>query len=126
MDITKHLVKPVEVEIRGEKVKMKPLRTKHYLLVSRYSYLLIKAQAIGEKNRKNGTMEEMSRADQEELAKIELELAFLTLSEMFEGLTKEQFDELPRDIINEVMNKFWEINNPNQGELEEAKKELLN
>jgi hypothetical protein len=125
MDITKHLAKPIEVEIRGEKVQMKPLRTKHYLLVSRYQYLAIKSQHLAKENQKNGTLKELSKEEQEELFKLDLELAFLTLSEMFEGLTRKEFEELPMEVINEVMSKFWEINNPNQDELEDAKRKLV-
>lgn len=125
MNITKHLVKPIEVEILGEKVSMKPLRTKHYLIVSRYQYLALKARALAEENKKNGTRKELSKEEQKELVDLDLELAFLTLSEMFEGLTKEEFEELPMSVINEIMGKFWEINNPSQDEIEQAKKELL-
>ncbi len=125
MDITRHLAKPIEVEILGEKVQMKPLRTKHYLLVSRYQYLALKAKHLAEQNKKNGTSKELSKEEQKELFDLDLELAFLTLSEMFEGLTKKEFEELPMEVINEVMDKFWEINNPNQDELDDAKKKLL-
>lgn len=125
MDITKHLVKPVEVEILGEKVQMKPLRAKHYLLVSRYQYLAMKAKALYEENKKNGTNKELSKAEQDELIDLDMKLARLTLDEMFGGLKDEEFSELPMKVISEVMNKFWEINNPNQDELDEARKELL-
>lgn len=125
MDITKHLVKPVEVEVLGEKIKIKPLRTKHYLITSRYSYLALKAKKIAEDNKKNGTMNELSKEDCEELMSLDLELSYLTLAEISPELTKEQFDELPQKVVQEVMNAFWKVNDPSSEELEAAKKELL-
>jgi hypothetical protein len=124
MDITKHLVKPVEVEILGEKVFMKPLRAKHFVLVSKYQYLLAKAHMISKENAKNGTQFTLSDEDKNELLNLELELSFATLSEISPGITRLEFDELPMDVIQEIMNNFWEINDPNKDELEKAKKEL--
>ena len=126
MDITKHLVKPVEVEILGEKVQMKPLRAKHYLIVSKLQYLSLKATQIAKYNEKNkDNPRELSKDERKELVELDIELSFLTLSEIFEGLKRSEFDELPIDVISNVMEVFWKINNPNTGEFEKAKKELL-
>ncbi len=126
MDITKHLVKPVEVEILGEKVQMKPLRVKHYPIVTKLQYLSLKAQNIAKYNEKHkDSPKELSKEERKELIDLDMELSFLTLSEVFEGLTKKEFDELAILTINTIMEVFWSINNPNTGELEEAKKELL-
>lgn len=126
MDITKHLVKPVEVEILGEKVQMKPLRAKHYVIVTKLQYLSLKAQDIAEYNEKHkDNPRELSKEERQELIDLDIEISFLTLSEVFNGLKKSEFDELPIKVISTIMGVFWSINNPNTGELEEAKKELL-
>lgn len=126
MDITKHLVKPVEVEILGEKVQMKPLRTKHYLIVNKLQYLSFKGKKIAKYNKDHkDDPKEFSKEERNELMELDLELSFLTLSEIFEKLTRKEFDELSLEVVGKVMEVFWTINNPDTGELEEAKKELL-
>lgn len=125
MDITKHLVKPVKTTILGEEVEMKPLRVKHYTLVSRYQYLALKAQALSKQNEKEGTSKELSSSERDELFRLDSEISYLILSETFKDLTKEEFGELPIDVVNQVMAVFWKLNNPDDDELEEAKKQLL-
>lgn len=126
MDITKHLVKPVEVEILGEKVQMKPLRVKHYPIVTKLQYISLKAQNIAKYNENHkDNPKELSKVERQELIDLDIELSFLTLSEVFDGLKKSEYDELPIKVISIIMGVFWSINNPNTGELEEAKKELL-
>jgi hypothetical protein len=51
------------------------------------------------------------------------ELAFITLKQIFPTATKDDFDKLSSQALNEIMTVFWEVNSDQ--EEEEAKKILL-
>ena len=113
MDIDRFLAKPVEVEIAGEKVMIKPLTTKFYPLVVKLSYYDQK-MLTAQSRLKDGeelilenifTPEELSKR-----AEIELEIAYRTMEITFEGMTREKFEQMNITVIQEIMKGAMKAN----------------
>lgn len=127
MDIDRFLAKPVEVEIQGEKVMIKPLTTKFYPLIAKlgyYSQRILSARAKlkqGEKLNLDGLF---SADEMEARARIESEIAYLTFEKTFEGITREKFEEMPVAVIDEIMKGALKANGLTEEKLEEIQKAL--
>jgi hypothetical protein len=119
MDINKFLLKPVEIEMFGEKVPIKPLSTKFYPL-------LIKSQRIeADILNKVKNKEEITDSDFEDKANIDQEIAFKVMSDIFPELTRKQFDDdLPFEIIREIMSAVLKASGITDEKLEEASEKL--
>jgi len=130
MDVDRFLAKPVEVEVAGEKVMIKPLTTEFYPLLVKLSYYDQKVLAAQSKLKKGEELDVGSIFTPEELecrARIESEIAYRTLDDSFEGMTQEKFAQMSITVINEIMkgamkangltdekiNKFKELLKPN-------------
>lgn len=106
MNIDRFLAKPVEVEIRGEKVMIKPLTTEFYPLITKLSYYSQKVLSAQSKLKKGEELligDIFTPDELEARAKIELEIAYLTFEETFEGMTREKFKEIESKAITEIM-----------------------
>jgi hypothetical protein len=127
MDVDRFLAKPIEVEIMGEKVLIKPLTTDCYPLISKlafYSQRIIKARnklRPGEEL----DLEGLFTADElEKRAEIDKEIAYRTMDATFEDMTREKFKYMPSSIIEEIMKGALKANGLTDEKLEEIKKAL--
>ena len=119
MDINRFLSKPVEVEMFGEIIPIRPLTTKFYPL-------LVKSQRIEmeilSKSKKGETI-----SDDQYTAKanIDQEIAYSVMSDIFPELTRIQFDnEIPVEIIYKIMNGVLKASGITDEQLIEATNKL--
>ncbi len=127
MDIDRFLAKPIEVEIRGEKVMIKPLTTEFYPLITKLSYYSQKILIAQSKIKKDDVLIISDIFTPEELeakAKIELEIAYLTFEQTFEGMTRGKFKEMESKVIDEIMAGVMEANGLTDEKLAEIVKGL--
>jgi len=113
MDIDRFLAKPVEVEIAGEKVLIKPLTTNFYPLVVKLSYYDNKLLSAKSKLKEGEEMDLTSILTPKELserAEVELEIAYRTMDSTFEGMTKEKFNQMNITVIEEIMKGAMKAN----------------
>ena len=113
MDIDRFLAKPVEVEIAGEKVMIKPLTTEFYPLVVELSYYDNKLLSAKSKLKEGEEMDLTSILTPKELserAEVELEIAYRTMDSTFEGMTKEKFNQMNITVIEEIMKGAMKAN----------------
>lgn len=121
MKLERFLLKPVEIEILGEMVPIKPLSTKYYplLLRSQRSQMALFEKI---KNKK-----EISDKEYDAKYELDMEIAFLVLSDTFPELTKEQFDnEIPERIIGPVIEAVFKASGLTDEDLEKASEVLKN
>ena len=127
MDIDRFLAKPVEVEIQGEKVMVKPLTTEFYPLTTKLSYYTQKILAARSKLKKGETLTLENLFTPEELekrAEIELEIAYRTFEATFEGMTREKFSQMKVTIVDEIMKGAMKANGFTDEKLAEIQKAL--
>jgi len=113
MDIDRFLAKPVEVEIAGEKVLIKPLTTNFYPLVVKLSYYDNKLLSAKSKLKEGEEVDLTSILTPKELserAEVELEIAYRTMDSTFEGMTKEKFNQMNITVIEEIMKGAMKAN----------------
>jgi len=113
MDIDRFLAKPVEVEIAGEKVMIKPLTTEFYPLVVELSYYDNKLLSAKSKLKEGEEVDLTSILTPKELserAEVELEIAYRTMDSTFEGMTKEKFNRMSITVIKEIMKGAMKAN----------------
>ena len=128
MDIDRFLAKPVEVEIRGEKVMIKPLTTEFYPLIVKLQYYtakVLRAKSLLKKGEELNLEKIFTPEELEARSKIESEIAYLTLDQTFEGMTREKFKEMGYEVIEEIMGGAMKANGLTDEKLEEIKKVLV-
>ena len=98
MDADRFMAKPVEVEIQGEKVLVEPLTARCYPLIAKLGYYSQRILSARAKLKDGETLDLEGLFTAEELEKradIELEIAFLTFENTFDGATRERFEKMP-------------------------------
>lgn len=128
MEIDRFLAKPVEVEIRGVKAMIKPLTTEFYPLITKLSYYSQKILIAQSKLKEEDILiiGDVFTPDQlEAKSKIELEIAYLTLEQNFEGVTRETFKEMDSQVINEILEGAMKANGLTDEKLAEIKNQLM-
>lgn len=128
MDIDRFLAKPVEVEVRGEKVMIKPLTTEFYPLITKLMYYDQKF-LVAKSKLKEGEVVEIDKVftaeEFEKRAEIELEIAYLTFESNFEGITREKFKDFNKDVIQEIMVGAMKANGLTDENIGDIKKVLM-
>jgi hypothetical protein len=128
MDIDRFLAKPVEVEIHGEKVMIKPLTTEFYPLTAKLSFYTQRILSARSKLKKGETLNLEGLFTVEELGKraeIEKEIAYQTFKLTFEGITREKFNEFKLSVIDEIMKGAMKANGFTDEKLEEIQNALI-
>ena len=128
MDIDRFLAKPVEVEIMGEKVMIKPLTTEFYPMVAKLGYYTQRILSARSKLKKGEILNLEGLFTAEELGKraeIEKEIAYQTFKLTFEGMTREKFDEFKLCVIDEIMKGAMKANGFTDEKLEELQNALI-
>ena len=128
MEIDRFIAKPVEVEVMGEKVMIKPLTTRFYPLITKLSFYSRKILIAQSKLKKGETLKLESVLTKEEIVKkteLESEIAYVTFDQNFEGMTREKFDNMSIGVINEIMEAAAKVNGLTEEKMEEIKKVLV-
>lgn len=128
MDIDRFLAKPVEVEIRGEKVMIKPLTTEFYPLTAKLSFYTQRILSARAKLKKGETLDLEGLFTAEELekrAEIEREIAYQTFKLTFDGITRDKFNEFKLSVIDEIMKGAMKANGFTDEKLEEIQNALM-
>jgi len=128
MDLDRFLVKPLEVEILGEKVMLKPLTTSDYPLITQLAWYDGKILEV-QKKLNPGEELEISKIytaiELKQKSELEKEIVFKTLKQIDENLTLEKFDQLPMKVIQEVMVGALKVNGFTDENILKAKNLLL-
>lgn len=129
MDIDRFLAKPVEVEIAGVKVNIKPLTVQYYPLIAKltsYEQKIIAAQNRIQKGEQIDLSRVLTPEEIEKHAELESELAFRSIEENFEGITREKFNEFRFDVIQKIMEGVMKANGLTDEKLSKIKSMLGN